>query len=439
MRWKTPVIVVVLTTIGLVGGATFYVRGQVTRTLEEAITAIAPLAEVHYDNISVTLGGKIHVFDIDIRPRLANENLRVESLDIETPGLWFLLTGTRKLSDGKLPEHLRVTLNGFTVVNGGAVTESLDRVIALSAQKSGQTLMSNCGDLDYLDFKAYRRLGYQNLVFDIVAGYRFEPRGPLRAQLQWRTRDLATATIDFEFGAALPTFNDLMTSPPSLRTFTLTYQDLSITERLKKFCTEASGASVEQYIDSEVNRSDGAYQAAWGFVPGPGIRDAYRAFLVKPGEIRVQATPPAGVELQALRMFKPDDVVSMLNLRVSVNDTAVSDLSMTVANKPAEAAPAPTAKTAAKAGPSPALPHKPTPSEIIQRAQKRDPYRVVAVKDIGQHVNEKVRLTLARGTVREGLLVQVTNGTVRVERQYRSGQMVIAIPTKQIVQAEVLR
>jgi hypothetical protein len=204
---------------------------------------------------------------------------------------------------------------------------------------------------------------------------------------------------------------------PLLRAFDVVYQDLSFTDRLKRYCTQASGLSVEKYIESEVNRFAADYRTQWGLVPGPGLRQAYREFLTKPGEVRLQITPSVELDMQALQLFKPEDIVSMLNLSVSVNGKAVTDLSML---------------------PAPSTPTRPAPSPAAAPGFVASEFRAVPTPDLDRHIGKTVRLHLTHGGTREGRLLQVLDGMARVERHLPGGTMALAIPLRQIERVEVL-
>jgi len=416
-RWK-PVVGLVLFVAAVIGGVTLYIRFQVTTALEDAITAMSPVAEMRYAGVAVTLGGTIRIEDIEIRPRAFNDRLRVEGIAVETPGLWFLLTGTTKLREGELPEHLRATVRGLAFNLDGPMAETLDRFIAMAMQSSGVTPVSNCGDVRYFDLNAYQRLGYQSFVFDVSFGYRFEKGGgPLRITTEWRMRDLGVAAVNVEFAGASPNLNKAMGTRARLRAFDVVYQDLSFTDRLKRYCTQASGLSVEKYIESEVNRIAADYRTQWGLVPGPGLRQAYREFLTRPGEVRLQITPSVELDMQALQLFKPEDIVSMLNLSVSVNGKAVTDLSMRAVSS---------------------TPTRPTPPSPAAPASVTSEFRAVPATDLAQYLDKTVRLHLTHGTIREGRLVQLLDGMARVERRFPGGTMTLGIPLRQIERVEVL-
>ena len=417
MIWKALVGLVLLVAAA-VGGVTLYIRSEVKTALEDATSALSPVAEMRYASVSVTLRGTIRVQDIELRPRAFNDPLHIEGLEVETPGLWFLLTGKTKLRDGNLPEHLRVTLRGLAFKLDGPMGASLDRFMAAAAQSSGVPPMRNCGDVRYFDLNAYQRLGYPSFVFDVSLGYRFEKGGgPLRMTVEWRMRDLGVATANFEFVGASPSRAQAMGMQARLRTFDVVYEDQSFIDRLKRYCTKASGMSVEQYIESEVNRNASVYQKQVGFVPGPGLSQAYREFLTRPGKVHLQVKPSVELDIEMLRQFKPEDMASMLNLRVSVNGKAVTDLSMVQVSS---------APTRLMSPPSAA------PGAVTNE------FRAVPAADLDRHVGKTVRVHLTQGGTREGRLVQVIDRTARVERRLAGGRMTLAIPFGQIERVEVL-
>ena len=417
IRWK-PVVGLVLFVAAVMGGVTLYIRSQIKTALERAITELSPGAEMRYASVSVTLGGTVRVQNIEIRPRMFNDPVRIEGIEVETPGLWFLLTGPNKLVNGQLPEHLRATVRSLAFDLDGPMAETFDRFFAAAMQTSGAPApLSNCGDVRYFDLNAFQRLGYPSFVFDISLGYRFEKGGgPLRITTEWRMRDLAVTTINLELAGVSSNLTNVRGTQARLRAFNAVYQDLSLIDRTKRYCTKASGMTVEQYIESEVNRWAASYRQ-WGLVPGPGLRQAHREFWTKPGEVRLQVTPSAELDMQTLPLFKPEDIVSMLNLRLSVNGKEVTDLSVvSVPSTPTRAA----------------LPLPTGPASVTSE------FRAVPTMDLAGHIGKTVRLHLTHGATREGRLLQVLDGTARVERRYPGGVMTLAIPLRQVERVEVL-
>jgi hypothetical protein len=425
MRPKSIIFAVLLLPVALVGAVTYYIRGEARQLVGQVVGMLAPFADIRYGSVSVSFGGEIRLHDVDARLRLINDSVRIESIQLDTPGLWFLLTGTDALRDGQLPAHARLELRGAEVGLRGALAEALDQLLAAGIRAGGTAPMTNCGEVRYLDSKAHRELGYGAFMLDITIGYRFTPRGgPLQVEAEWRTRELGVANVDLEFSDVGRRAQDMLRVEPRLRRVALRYQDLSFTERVKRFCAEAGGMTVAQYVEAEVERSDGAYQAQWGFVPGAGLRQAYRSFLDHPGTLSIEATASNELELRALRHFKPDDVASMLNLQISVNDQPVTDLSWSAAPDTAAAVPPPAARPAAVTPPAPA-------SEVT------DGFRATTARELGAHIGHTVRLYLTRGVVREGKLLQILQGMARLERRYAGGATTLVIPLREIERAEV--
>lgn len=478
VRWQLPVTLVLLVAAA-VGGAIFYIRHQVTSTLDDAAASMSGVAEMRYAGVSITPAGSVHIRDIEIRPRMFADPVRIEGIDVETPGIWFLLTGSREFRDGQLPEFLRATVRGLRLSLGGPIAQMVDRMMAGGAKANAAAAVTNCGDLRVFDFNAYQRLGYPSLVFDVSLGYRFERNGgPLQFTVEARVRDVAATTVNVELVGMSSNVRENIGRRAPLRTFDVAYNDLSFTERVKQYCAKASGMTVEQYIDSELTRSLATY-ARWGFVAGAGLRQAYRDFLVKPGELRVQARPSPEVDLLTLRLLKPEDLVTRLNLRVSVNGKAVTDLGTMAARQASPPAPAgpgePTAETsgvppvvgvsvprpgapqreAAPSAPSRAdvvrsLPPSPRTSYAPTAVETRpapppdasvastSEFREVPMRDLDQHIGKTVRVQLAQGARHEGRLLTMRDGVARVEKRLQGGWLTVSIPVTTIQRVEIL-
>ena len=121
--------------------------------------------------------------------------------------------------------------------------------------------------------------------------------------------------------------------------------------------------------------------------------------------------------MQTLRSFKPEEIVSMLNLRVSVNGKAVTDLSMM---------------------PVRSTPTRPAPSPAAAPGFVASEFRAVPTADLDRHIGKTVRVHLTHGGTREGQLLQVLDGMARVMRRLPGGTMTLAIPLRQIERIEVL-
>jgi hypothetical protein len=444
MLWKAIVGVVVVVAAA-VGGATLYIRHQVTTTLAQAASHLSPIAELRYAGVSITPNGTVRIRNVEIRPRLFDDPLRIEGIVVETPGLWFLLTGSKRFREGQLPQHLRATVRGLTVNLAGPIAESFDRAVAAAAHSSGVAAVSNCGDLRVFDSSAYRRLGYRALVFDVALGYRFEKdRGPLRVSTELRVREVGVATVTVDLVDVSPTVRDNVGRQAPLGGFEVVYQDLSYTDRLKRYCAQASGASVQHFVEAEVDRTLAVW-AHFGIAAGPGLRQAFQEFLTRPGEIRLKALPSPPVDVLTLRLLKPDDALARLNLRLSINGKAVTDVGTIAARAvPPTAAPPPPEAVASVASGMRRLPDPPPPVVSAATPPPSAPapaaseFRAVSPTDLDQHVGKTVRVQLTRGAIHEGRLLPMRGGAARVERRLQGGSITVTIPLADIQRLDVL-
>jgi hypothetical protein len=218
------------------------------------------------------------------------------------------------------------------------------------------------------------------------------------------------------------------------------------------------------------------YATRFGLVAGPGLRQAYRDFLIKPGELRVQGRPTPALDFATLPMLRPEEIVARLNLMMSVNGKAVTDLSVATARPPElpaaqsprapqshasasqSAAAAPQSRAAAPEvratapvatitprPPDAASVGRPLPeappavaTPAVPPASTTSQFRAVPAADLAQHVGKLVRIHLSQGATHEGRLLPTLDGNARLERRLQGGAITITIPLGTIESVEVL-
>ena len=419
-------------------GIKAYIHHNVKSTLTDLVATAAPFASIHYDGIGSTLGGKISIEGIKVQPTGLTDVVHIKDIEIQTPGLKFLLFGSRKIRDGEFPEKMQLALHGVTLDLDGQMMDMLDRFLSAAADSGAVRAVSHCGDIQYFGPRQYRKLGYDTLVMDMTLGYEYEKvLERLRMQMEWQTRDMASFKAEFIMSGGRLSLRESLASPPRMTAVNAVYKDLSITDRMKRYCASASGTSAEEYINAEVDQSDAAYLHKWGFVPGPGIRAAYRQFLQNPGEVRIEARSPEGIDPASLKLFRPEDAVSMLNLGVKVNGTAVTDLSY---RRAAADEPATAGKAAAVPG-GESVTARPAPGTGSARAEPevtKSGYRAVRLGELPQHLGRQVRVFLIGNVVREGMLAEVQGKELVLERRYAGGAMTVRVAVNRIEKIEVL-
>lgn len=415
--------------IAVYAGLKLWIGHNVKESMEQLTNAARPFASLRYSTISSTLwNGRVSIEGVRIRPNGFSEDLVIRDLEFRTGGPLALVMAPRQLRASELPPQLQIAARGVTLDTNGPLFGAMETLQRASAPKEG---LAHCGGLAYIGPQELRQLGYDTLSMDVALRYE-HIRQPeqLQVSLDWSTRDMVALHTSFTLTGAPSTWK----LAPNLSAVKVTYKDLSYTERLKKFCTKASAITEAAYIEAEVNRPDSAYRQQWGFVPGPGLRAAYRQFLEKPGEL-VLVARPGGIDPRTLEFYKPEDILTMLNVTASLDGAAIADLSFT-----RDAIPSPAKATATARAPA-AVERAFSPEASNQdtspaRATTGN-YRTVRMSELPKHLGRQVRISLPKGVVREGKLVEVLPNMVTVSRDYGRGDMKFDVLAKQVEKAEV--
>lgn len=403
-------------------GLKFMIYRNTKSSLEQLTAMAAPFMSVRYDGIGSSLGGAVQISNVKLQPNNLNDVIRIKNIEIQTPGLWFLLTGKDKLSEGDFPESMRLSLEGVAVDMDGPMMGMLDKLLEADA---GEYSVAHCGGIQALGPRLYRKLGYNSLVSDIRLGYELDKKSArLHVRTEWNTEDMSLFNVDLFFAGVPGAAKDMAQFSPRMTEAKAYYKDVAYTERLKRYCASASNISVEDYINAEVGQESSSFAQQWGLVPGPGLREAYRQFLTAPGEIRFEMRPSEGIDPANMNLFRPEDLVAMLNATLTVNGTPVTDLSFQL--KP---------KTVAKASEN-ADPGVSSTSE--ERVAQKSGYQVVRNTELPKYIGRSIRIREKRAAVREGVLAEVSATQVTLERRYGGGSVTFKVPIKEIEKVEVL-
>jgi hypothetical protein len=285
-------------------------------------------------------------------------------------------------------------------------------------------------------------MGYDILDSDLQFGYVFGEQA-IEMHLDWTTKDMAAAAMQIKMtGPARASATAVMSNPPQLKEITLLYQDLSLTKRTNQYCAKQSNQTIEQYIEAETGKSDKAYALQWGLIPGPGLKQAYKDFLTNPGTVKVTMRPPANFNQNTINLYKPEDLPSILNLAVNVNEKLVNDLSFSF--QPADVSEAEeiaslqdrlsTFKEILQSKDDKPLIQQPT------RIKKGPPPRFHQVKiaDLNKHIDRQVRVYTNSNQIRRGRLASVTGSAINVTQDVHRGEFTMIIVKAEIKKVEVL-
>ncbi|HEX9627982.1 MAG TPA: hypothetical protein VGA00_13670 [Acidiferrobacterales bacterium] len=423
-------------------GFKLYLYHQVKQAVDNMVFALSPYAHVQYGGITSGVDGTLGVEKLRVEPRGVADVMTIDSVEIKTPGLMFLLRGWKVQETRELPESLSLIVRGAELGTDGALMRAMFG--AMGDDAAG--VLHHCGEHRALGIAELRKLGYHAVRMDARVGYEYVGARN-RSFAEWTVHDMWNMKLDMEATGVSRRLFEMDDADAYLASVSLSYRDLALTQRVTAMCAEAAGVNAEQYIEAQLALDDAGFQRAWGFVPGPGMREAYRRFLVQPGEIRVQVRPDKDTNFEGLRFYKAQDAFEMLNPLVSVNGEVVSDLSFQ--HKPQLAARAAAPVPAAAPRPRPAEADaaadadapsgtEPPPQRLAAVASKpsRSGYAPVAPAELARHLGRKVRLHVGGGLVREGKLVDLQNGVAIVERRYDGALITLKVRLVEIERAE---
>ncbi|MEJ2345556.1 MAG: hypothetical protein P8076_13005 [Gammaproteobacteria bacterium] len=427
------------------GGFKGYVYYKYKGAVDEAIAQAAPFVEIRYGSLTSSLDGSIGLSDVTIIPRRYDDHFQIESIQVHFPNVLYLFNGASELKRGQLPQRAGISIHGLKVQLDGQAMRSLERDLrAKAARVAGGA--GPCGDARVIGPSALQAMGYDNLVLDMDTGYRFEDgHDGMLVHLGLKSRNMWSMNIDMDLLGPTRSVISMMRArgASKLQAMTMDFKDDSYTGRLLKYCSQQSGRSEADTINAMVNQAAAAYMREWGFVPGPGIRAAYRSFLTHPGELHITAKPSEPVNTASLALYRPQDRVRMLNLTAQVNGKPVSDLSMrTMQHTPA--APSVARQPAA---PKPGSPRVTAPPHVVHRAAvpaaptqpvSTTAYRQVSKRSLGSHVGRPVRVYTNEGQLRAGVLAAYSDGEAVIEQHIYGGTFAARVPVRDISKVEVL-
>lgn len=386
--------------------------------VEQIITMARPFATISYEGIDSTLGGVIGLIGVKIQPVNLNDGLKIQSLDVQTPGLGFLLFGVRQASSGEIPERLRLSLRGLSLNMTGQLMGLIEDLQRNEQDPPTPPGLLNCGKVSRLTSREYTQLGYSQMVLDLGFGFEYDKRRQhADLKFDWAMRDAGAMTGSITLDGIAP---QLLAAggQPKLGPLRLEYRDRSFTEKLKHFCAKEAGLTPDQYVEAEVGVSDARFLEGWGFVPGPGLRAAYRDFLQHPERIEVEIEFPSDMDPTHLGVIQPENLLSMVHLDLSVNGKPVTDMSFS--RHAATSAPPPTA----------------TPSKPKVTSKPKS-FQPVEIADLNKYRGQAVKVYTKQKMVREGVLTQVEANEVAIERRLARGSITITVSVHDIERVEV--
>jgi hypothetical protein len=416
---RKTVIVVLLLAAAVYIGAKLYVRSEADTALREAAYALREVIRLDYESFSAGLDGSLTLHNLNVRPAEGRGELFMRSLTLTADSLPAALGIRSALAAGGLA--------GALAVSATDVRLSFDspRYRRLNAWSGGLFIGTpldhlGCGELQDIDAEALEDMGY--------------PHFGANARLDFRRgRDERAALVSIEITAediarvrgeavlrnpeATLSVADLRTGRVSVADVDLRYRDDGYFDSRNYFCAAQRDSDVAGFLDAHMKSVPG-YLRSRGVVAGDPLLDAYRRLIASPGnELHLALAPEKPLVLRALEEMDADALTEALNPGLAINGDPVEDLALRWVEPDANVAGV----------------ERDDESSGPPRFHPADPGMLHRL------VGSYARLITYKNTAYEGVISEAKDRRVKMQRQFKTGDMSFDLAVDNIKSAEIYR
>jgi hypothetical protein len=394
------------------GAAKGYAYWRVKGQLDELARLANPYAELRWKGISTELSGAVEVSGVTIAPRAIAQDVEIASVRIETGNPGLLFTGLPRRAD-QAPERMRLAVTGVQIPLRGALLDGLQRDAKANACEFG----------GMPDAALLAAAGMEKLVIDFGMDFSMpKDAGRLDMRFQYATRGVDALEAEAAFSGAGPM--------PAFKQALVRYRpNAEAVARIADHCAQRRGLDRAGFLRALAEQSGRLFAAQFGVAPGPGLSEAIRAYLVRPGEIKLAIRPEGEV---SPTMFAAGaerslaDWQRLAGLELYLNGALVEDL-RTVPTE--QAALVPGGAPATEGGRTAAAGASPAKASFQDRP----------VEEIGRYLDHRVRVHTRDGKApREGRLDSVDATQANVDQRMFGGHLISHVRLDQIARLEVM-
>jgi hypothetical protein len=417
------------------GGLWGYSWYKVKTGMDRAVEQSAPFADLKYTSIYVSprLDGTVGVDGIVIRPKMTDDEFKIQSVRLSLPGIFPLLTASKD----DFPESMRLSVSGIGIDLNSPLLMSLSSMQKEAVKTQGkqrsfplasyETL--GCGSVQTIGIDELTRMGYQTMEIDIEMEYRYAKIKNL-LNLSSVVRMKGMQSVDIKSEMRIPpselaqgNFANLVVD--SIRVDLI---DAGYAAQRNRFCAAQLASTEEAYLGKNLE----LLSRELGTTFPLETVEAYKK-VMQGGRMTLEIAPKPGTEFATLNRYAAKDVIDMLGIKLKLDSHEVDfskfewgkSYSAVRADSGVEEAP----KSAAA-----------TPLPIAKPAHVPASYHATSPAKLGRYVGYKVRLTTRTGLDRDGIITGAEAGSITLRQTASAGKGFISfqIATGDISSAEVL-
>lgn len=417
------------------GGAKALMYFNAKHAVDQFIEENADKANITYGGISTELAGAVAVNAIRIRPWDSDDALGIDRIRLDTRDPWFFISGQEWIpGESAPPKSMSLAIDGLRLDLNSAWFKEMRDSLPAQAGQAGDAADA-CAGAPGMQFDAglLADLGLDELVFDAELRYDLdEATERLDASFSMMLENIQSTEATIELGG----LNTEALAGGSLPAVELVELGLSIRvepefgQRMFRLCAQRRNQSLEDYTDQMYKQAiDNATLS--GVDLGPGLKDAIAAFYTDWGNLEFSARPADPMGMLSIAFLPPEQLADALGLRMSVNNTPITDTSFSWVH------PQQGDVFARLLSDADEFPATQVPAEEYRRIRIERSYRKVAPPELEQHLNSDVRIQQIGQPMRVGRLIGVRNGEVQVQQRMHGGKFTAHIPVAEIASAEV--
>lgn len=395
---------------------------SVRSIMNDAIAQASPFMTLSYQGITSSFDGRVGVEGIKVQVPMLNDEFRIRHAELKFKSLGELLSFKERLTEGKFPEQMSVSLKGLEVDVHGAFMEMVQQEPEEADLASAWSSV-DCGSSRQMGVDDLLEMGYRTLETDAEFSYLFQPGAQtLALNLTADVRDMGDYRLNLSLVNMSEKPGDLRVNPPRMSALVVEVNDNQYQRKIASYCAGKLGQSDEQYLETSIEHLDKSLRAQ-RVALAPEMLDALKDYYKDPQSLRVELRPTEGATLDGLQFFDANDVLAMLRPVVLINQQVVEPLAFSWVDP--KAASVPQAEELVRAE--------------GEDADTKDPgYDFVDVQNLPDHAGKRLQFVTYEGTYYQGVLHKVENGKVFLTVQMGNGSAEMFLRLEKIDKVRVL-
>lgn len=299
-------------------GSKMLLHHKVGEAVDTAFLMMSPYANIEYQGVSSTMSGELTIDGITLRIVGYDDEIHIDRIGIDTPSYFSLLNLTDiseniATPDEIIPESFGFIAEGLRVsVNSDYLKEiHRERLNALNESDIGAPAAECAGKYGYSP-RALSSLGYTEQVASVSAHFK-RGHGDYSIVIESDVENMWS--LNGELTLAGDMVSEMSKGPryrPRMKSMHIEYQDLSLNERVRKYCGSL-GLSEEEVLQAQLDTLH-FFGKENGIEFDEYVIEPYTEFLNGKSTLVITANPREPIAISQISLYKPSDVPALLDL-----------------------------------------------------------------------------------------------------------------------------